>query len=115
MSSMKFEIDMFSGHNNFNIWKIQMMALLRRECSIHAIDRKYSDGTSNSDKENIERDALSVIQMSLSPNVLCERHFEGEKHDEASGLFVRGEEAKIKVSCEQEECGVLGLSQEGAL
>ncbi|KAK4735806.1 hypothetical protein R3W88_010067 [Solanum pinnatisectum] len=55
---MKFEIDRFSGRNNFNIWKIQMMALLRK--------------ISDSDKEKIEGDALSVIQLCLAPNVLCE-------------------------------------------
>ncbi|KAH0730580.1 hypothetical protein KY285_001484 [Solanum tuberosum] len=54
MSSMKFEIDRFSGRNNFNIWKIHMMVLLRREGLIHAIDGKYPDDTSNSDKEKIE-------------------------------------------------------------
>ncbi|MCD7450230.1 hypothetical protein HAX54_004527 [Datura stramonium] len=48
------------------------MALLRKECSIDAIDRKYPDGTSDFEKEKIEGDALSVIQLSLAPNVLCE-------------------------------------------
>ncbi|KAH0724813.1 hypothetical protein KY284_000678 [Solanum tuberosum] len=119
-----------------------MMTLLRREGSIHAIDRKYADDTSNSNKEKIEGDALSVIQLSLAPNVLCEvstiywmkrdeemltcdllfslnskyrdnensmmynkqpeqvrqalnscdvwRHFEGDKDNEASRIFVRG-------------------------
>ena len=51
MSSMKFEIDRFSGRNNFNMWKIQMMASLWREGSIHAIDGKYTDKISNSEKE----------------------------------------------------------------
>ncbi|KAG5577712.1 hypothetical protein H5410_057846, partial [Solanum commersonii] len=60
------------GHNNFYIWKIQMMALLRREGSIHAIDDKYPDNKSDFDKEKIEGDALSVIQLSLAPNVLCD-------------------------------------------
>ncbi|MCD9637783.1 hypothetical protein HAX54_021252 [Datura stramonium] len=46
------------------------MALLRRKGSIHAIDGKYPDGTSDSDKEKIEGDELSVIQLSLVPNVL---------------------------------------------
>ncbi|XP_075075017.1 beta-galactosidase 17 isoform X2 [Nicotiana tabacum] len=72
MSSMKFEIDRFSGRNNFNIWKIQIMALLRREGSIHAIDGKYPKDISAPDKEKIEGDALSAIQLSLAPNVLCE-------------------------------------------
>ncbi|XP_075075843.1 retrovirus-related Pol polyprotein from transposon TNT 1-94-like isoform X6 [Nicotiana tabacum] len=72
MSSMKFEIDRFNGRNNFNIWKIQMMALLRREGSIHAIDGKYPTDISAPDKEKIEGDALSAIQLSLAPNVLCE-------------------------------------------
>ncbi|KAH0669112.1 hypothetical protein KY285_023270 [Solanum tuberosum] len=48
------------------------MALLRREGSIHAIDEKYPDKISDFDKEKIEGDALSVIQLSLAPNVLCE-------------------------------------------
>ncbi|KAG5629870.1 hypothetical protein H5410_001587, partial [Solanum commersonii] len=49
-----------------------MMALLRRKGSIHAIDGKYTNNTSDSGKEKIERDALSVIQLSLAPNILCE-------------------------------------------
>ncbi|KAG5615298.1 hypothetical protein H5410_015122 [Solanum commersonii] len=49
-----------------------MMALLWREGSIHAIDGKYLDDTSDSDKEKIEGNALSLIQLSLAPNVLCE-------------------------------------------
>ncbi|KAH0689347.1 hypothetical protein KY289_016705 [Solanum tuberosum] len=61
MSSLKFEINRFSGHNNFSIWKIQMMALLQRECLIHTIDGKYPDDTSDYDKEKVEGDALSVI------------------------------------------------------
>ena len=69
---MKFEIDRFSMHNNFNIWKIQMMVLLRREGSIHVVDGKYPDKISDSEKEKIEGEALSVIQLSLAPNVLCE-------------------------------------------
>ncbi|KAH0653063.1 hypothetical protein KY289_030741 [Solanum tuberosum] len=48
------------------------MALLQREGSIHGIDGKYPDKTLDSDKEKIEADALSVIQMSLAPNVLSE-------------------------------------------
>ncbi|KAH0655927.1 hypothetical protein KY290_031574 [Solanum tuberosum] len=48
------------------------MALLRKEGSIHAIDEKYPDNISDSDKENIEGYALSVIQLSLASNVLCE-------------------------------------------
>ncbi|KAG5594347.1 hypothetical protein H5410_035579 [Solanum commersonii] len=52
-----------------------MMALLRRKGSIHAIDGKYPDNTSDSDKKKIEGDALSVIQMFLEPNVLCESFF----------------------------------------
>ncbi|KAK4737825.1 hypothetical protein R3W88_001522 [Solanum pinnatisectum] len=48
------------------------MALLQRKGSIHAINGKYPDNTSDSDKEKIAGDTLSVIQMSLAPNVLCE-------------------------------------------
>ncbi|XP_069150521.1 uncharacterized protein [Solanum lycopersicum] len=74
---MMFETDIFSGRNKFNVWKIQMMALLRREGSIHAINENYPNKTSNFDKEKIEGDAFSM-------------HFEGYRSDEVSGIFVRG-------------------------
>ena len=43
-----------------------MIALLRREGSIHAIDGKFPDEISDSDKEKIEGDALISIQLSLA-------------------------------------------------
>lgn len=49
-----------------------MMALLWMEGLIHAIDEKYPDKISDSNMENIEGDALSVIQLSFATNVLCE-------------------------------------------
>ncbi|KAK4736686.1 hypothetical protein R3W88_000383 [Solanum pinnatisectum] len=49
-----------------------MIALLQREGSIHVINEKYPDKILDSDKEKIEGDPLSVIQLSLAPNVLCE-------------------------------------------
>ena len=69
---MNFEIDILSVCNNSNIWKIHMMALLWMEGLIHAIDEKYPDKISDSNMENIEGDALSVIQLSFATNVLCE-------------------------------------------
>ncbi|KAK4718293.1 hypothetical protein R3W88_016631 [Solanum pinnatisectum] len=48
------------------------MVLLQREDSIHEIDRKYPDDTLDSDKERIEGDALSVIQLSIARNMFCE-------------------------------------------
>ncbi|KAG5581748.1 hypothetical protein H5410_052375 [Solanum commersonii] len=53
-----------------------MIVLLWREGSIHAIDKKYPDYTLDSDKKKIGGDVLS-------------RHFEGDKGDKASGLFMR--------------------------
>lgn len=40
--------------------------------SIHIIDRKYLDGTSDSDTKKIKGNALSFIQLSFAPNMLCE-------------------------------------------
>ena len=64
-----------------------------------------------------------VRQTHNSCDVLM--HFEGDKNDEASGLFVKGctiQQGRSKSkyrsksrACEQKECGVLGLSKEGAL
>lgn len=42
------------------------------EGSIYVINERYPNGKSDSNKENIEGDALSVIQLSITPNVLCE-------------------------------------------
>uniref|UniRef100_M1BET6 Uncharacterized protein n=1 Tax=Solanum tuberosum TaxID=4113 RepID=M1BET6_SOLTU len=71
-------------------WKIHMIVLLWREGSIHAIDKKYPDYTLYSDKKKVGGDVLTVIQLSLAPNMLCEKHFKGDKGDKASGLFMRG-------------------------
>ena len=49
-----------------------MMALLRKEGLIHAIDGKYPDKILDFEKKKIEGNALSAIQFSLTPNVLCE-------------------------------------------
>ena len=49
-----------------------MIVFLWREGPIHVIDKKYPDVTSNSGKQKIKWDSLSVIQLSLTPNVLCE-------------------------------------------
>lgn len=71
MNFNKFEIDKFSGHNNFNIWKIQMMTLLWKEGSVHAINSKYPNDI-RFQQEKFEGHAFSVIQLSLAPNLLCE-------------------------------------------
>lgn len=67
---MKFEIDKFSRRNNFNIWKIQIMALLQRKGLLHAINEKYLDDTSDSNKEKIEGDAFKCNPTVLAPNML---------------------------------------------
>lgn len=54
MNFNKFEIDKFSGHNNFNIWKIQMMTLLWKEGSVHAINSKYPNDTSDFNKRSLK-------------------------------------------------------------
>ncbi|XP_060216770.1 uncharacterized protein LOC132644212 [Lycium barbarum] len=73
MASMKFEVANFDGRsNNFNIWKIKIMALLWREGSVYALDDLYPKNTKEAEKQKIEMDAFSAIQLSLSDNVLCE-------------------------------------------
>lgn len=47
------------------------MVLLHREGSIYAIDGKHPEDTQDYNKEKIEGDVLSVIQVFLAPNVLC--------------------------------------------
>ncbi|KAH0656305.1 hypothetical protein KY285_031187 [Solanum tuberosum] len=55
-----------------------------------------------SDKEKIERDALSVIQLSLAPNVLCEDHL-----DTFNKLVMDLETAGIKKDDETLACAFL--------
>lgn len=65
---MKFGIDRFSIHKNFNIWKIQMIMLPRREGSIDDVDGKFPDKVSNFDNEEIEGYASVTSTFTL---VLC--------------------------------------------
>ncbi|KAH0698777.1 hypothetical protein KY284_012992 [Solanum tuberosum] len=51
-----------------------MIVLLWREGSNHTIDGKYPNDTSDFEKKKIEGDALSVIQLSLAPNLLCDEY-----------------------------------------
>ncbi|XP_060202125.1 uncharacterized protein LOC132630572 [Lycium barbarum] len=73
MAFMKFEVANFDGRsNNFNIWKIKIMALLRREGSVYALNDSYLVNTKVAEKQKIEMEAFSTIQLSLSDSVLCE-------------------------------------------
>ena len=72
MASMKFEVAAFDGRNNFGLWRIKMLALLRREGSEYALDNKFPTNTSEADILNAEKKAHSAIMLSLSDKVLCE-------------------------------------------
>ncbi|XP_059310207.1 uncharacterized protein LOC132061395 [Lycium ferocissimum] len=73
MASMKFEVAYFDGrNNNFNILKIKIMALLRREGSVYALDDSYPENTKEPENQKIEMDAFSATQLSLSDCVLYE-------------------------------------------
>ncbi|XP_059315630.1 uncharacterized protein LOC132066316 [Lycium ferocissimum] len=73
MASIKFEVANFDGRsNNFNIWKIKIMALLWRKGLVYALDDSYPENTKEAEKQKIEMDSFSAIQLSLLDSVLYE-------------------------------------------
>jgi len=72
MASINFEVAPFNSQNNFGLWRIKMKALLRREGSITAMDGNYPDDMTTTKIEEMEENAHSIIQLSLSDKVLRE-------------------------------------------
>ena len=72
MSSSKFEIEKFSGKNNFELWKIKMRDLLVQQGLQKALDgkRKRPVTMSDDDWEDLDARALSTIRLCLADDVL---------------------------------------------
>ena len=94
MAPHKHEVEKFTGHNDFNLWKLKMMALLESQGLESALEEpsSTSDKSSTSkldmDLETINRKARSEIILSLGDEVL--REVGAEKS--ALGLWKRLDE-----------------------
>ena len=72
MSSSKFEIEKFSGKNNFELWKLKMRDLLVQQGLQKDLDgiRKRPVTMSDDDWEDLDARALSTIWLCLTDDVL---------------------------------------------
>uniref|UniRef100_A0A7C9EBU4 Uncharacterized protein n=1 Tax=Opuntia streptacantha TaxID=393608 RepID=A0A7C9EBU4_OPUST len=70
----KFDILKFVGKISFNIWKVQMMAVLTQNGLKKALGGKSKKPESMTDEqwEELDEKALSTIQLCLAPPVLRE-------------------------------------------
>jgi hypothetical protein len=72
MQSSKFEVEKFSGKNNFELWKLKMHELLLQQGVLKAILGKENHPVTIKDDDWYEMDgrARSAIRMCLAGNVL---------------------------------------------
>ena len=70
--SSKFEIEKFSGKNNFELWKLKMRVRLVQQGLQKALDgkRKRPVTMSNDDLEDFDAIALSTIRLCLADDFL---------------------------------------------
>ena len=74
MASAKFEIDKFTGTNDFSLWRIKMKALLVHQGISEAIDSEAMADLDDDKKKQreIQTKAHSAILLSLGDEVLRE-------------------------------------------
>ena len=77
MTTAKFEVEKFDGHNSFNLWVIKMRALLRQQGLAKVLERQEEKIGISAIDEIVERGELeekahNIILLSLSDGVLRE-------------------------------------------
>ena len=79
MSSTKFDVEKFTGKNNFNLWRVKMLALLtQQECELALEGEEMLPAElTAAQKRVIMKKAYSAILLSLGDEVLGE--ISGEK------------------------------------
>ena len=79
MSSTKFDVEKFTSKNNFNRWRVKMLALLmEQECELALEgEAKLPVNLTSAQKKAIMKKAHSEILLSLGDEVL--REVSGEK------------------------------------
>ena len=73
MASAKFEVDKFTGENDFNLWRIKMKALMVHQGVADAISKESMEAMIDKNKAaKIQSKAHSAILLSLGDEVLRE-------------------------------------------
>lgn len=78
MTSARFDIDKFTGKNDFGIWRLKMRALLVHQGLEDALegDKKLSESMSGKEKKGLLDKAHSALILSSGDSL--EGGFEGE-------------------------------------
>ncbi|MFQ6663144.1 hypothetical protein Gotur_030771 [Gossypium turneri] len=72
MATTRFEIEKFDGEINFNLWQVQMMAILVQSGSKKVVTGKKPENLNKTEWEELDDKALSAIQLCLTNTVLQE-------------------------------------------
>ncbi|KAG8474630.1 hypothetical protein CXB51_031256 [Gossypium anomalum] len=72
MAATRFEIENFSGETNFNLWQVRMMAILVQISLKNVVIGKKTENLNQTEWEELEKKALSAIQLCLTNTVLQE-------------------------------------------
>ena len=96
VESSKFEVEKFSGNNNFEIWKLKMGDLIVQEGLKKVLDGKTKKLASmkNEDWEDLDARALNTIRLCLADEVL----FNIAKEETTTGLWNKLENLYMKKS-----------------
>ena len=87
MGNAKFDLEKFTGKNDFGLWRVKMRALLVQQGLQYAILResKMPEGLSEKEKNEILDKAHSAIILSLGDKVLREV----SKEESAAGVWAK--------------------------
>jgi hypothetical protein len=72
MTTVKFEVGKFDGHNSFSIWCTKMRALLRQEGLVEILDGEVPSTSLTEESKGLEEKVHNAILLSLSDGVLRE-------------------------------------------
>ncbi|MFQ6639605.1 hypothetical protein Gotur_015402 [Gossypium turneri] len=70
MAATRFEIEKFDGETNFNLWQVQMMAILVQSGLKKVVTGKKPENLNKIEWEELDEKALSAIQLCLANTVL---------------------------------------------
>jgi hypothetical protein len=93
MTTAKFEVEKFDGHNSFSLWLLKMRALLRQQGLAKILNGEVPS-TSTEEMKEFDEKAYSAILLSLSNGVLREVADE----ETAAGLWKKLENLYMKKS-----------------
>lgn len=71
VTSAKYEVEKFTGHNNFTLWQIQIQDVLVSQGLDAALGAKPDD-VKDAEWTDICKRSLSLIRLHLAPDVLLQ-------------------------------------------